>query len=99
MGKNKRTFVEAKKARGISEQGRERSKSFREKKKLIKKALETEPKSIPQIAAEINLPLNVVVFNLMTCKKYGLVEVEGMDDMDEYYLYSLKKTDKNGDED
>ena len=99
MGKNERTFVEAKKARGISEQARERSKSFRTYRKLIKKALEPGPKSIPQIAAEIKLPLNVVMYNLMTCRKYGDVEVEGIDDMDEYYLYKLKKTDKDGDED
>ena len=97
--KNKRTFVEAKKIRGISEKARERSKSFKEYRKLIHKALESEPKSIPQIAAEINLPLHVVTYHLMTCRKYGQIEVESVDEMDEYFLYRLKSTQKDGNED
>ena len=97
--KNKRTFVGAKKARGVSEKARQRSKAFRETRKLILKSIESVPKTIPQIAAEINLPAGTVTFNLMTCRKYGQVEVAGLDDMDEYFLYKLKNNPDNGDED
>lgn len=96
---SKRTFVAAKKARGVSEKARERSKTFREIRKLIHKSIESEAKTIPQIAAEINLPPETVTFNLMTCRKYGQIDVIGIDDMDEYYLYKLKNNSDDGDED
>jgi hypothetical protein len=99
MEKNKRTFVEAKKARGVSDKARESSKTFREYRKLIHKSIGFTPKTIPQIAAEINLPLETVTFNLMTCRKYGQIEVTGLDERDEYFLYQLKKNPENDDED
>jgi predicted transcriptional regulator len=57
----------------------------------ILKTLETEQKNIPQIANELNLPLPVVTYNLMTLVKYGYIKPTGMDDMDEYYFYEIKK--------
>ena len=97
--KHNRTFAEAKKIRGVSEQALEKSKNFREIRKLIHKSIKTEAKTIPQIAAEINLPPETVTFNLMTCRKYGQIDVAGIDDMDEYFLYKLKNKTDHGDED
>ncbi len=97
--KKGRTFVEAKKARGINELAREGSKTFKEYRKRIHKSIESEPKSIPQIACETGLPLNIVTYHLMTCRKYGSIEVEGIDDKDEYFLYRLKNTGSDGNED
>ncbi len=57
----------------------------------ILKTLETEQKSIPQIADELNLPQPVVTYNIMTLVKYGYIIPGEMDEMDEYYLYELQK--------
>ena len=40
---------------------------------------------------EIDLPHDVVTYHLMTLQKYGDIEVDDIDDMDEFYLYKLKK--------
>ncbi len=97
--RNKKTFIEAKKLRGVPEKALEESKKFREYKKLFKKALASSAKSIPQIAEETGLQGDVVVFYLMTARKYGIVEVEGPDDNEEYFLYKLKTNEADESED
>ncbi len=97
--KKGRTFVEAKKTRGINDLAREGSKTFKEYRRRIHKSLESEAKSIPQIAGDTGLPLNVVTYHLMTCRKYGSIEVEGIDDNDEYFLYRLKNAGPDDNED
>lgn len=66
-------------------------KEFNALKKKVLATMETEQKSIPQIAQETQLPLDVVTYHLMTLQKFGFVEVSELDDMDEYYFYKLKK--------
>lgn len=80
-----------KQKREVSDKVKENMKAFNKIKKAILKALEGEPKSIPQIAKEINLSYDVVTYHLMTLQKFGNIEVDELDDMDEYYLYKLKK--------
>ena len=55
------------------------------------KALESGPKSIPQLAEEVELPIDVITFNIMTLRKYGDVETGEIDDSDEYFSYQLKQ--------
>ncbi|MFC2101353.1 hypothetical protein ACFLRZ_05940 [Bacteroidota bacterium] len=74
----------------VSENAKEKRKEYAKIKKLILKSLESEPKTIPQIAEEIKLPLDVVTFNLMTLRKYNQIETGEIDDMDEYFQYKLK---------
>lgn len=88
MGK---TIDVIKQKRKASDHVKENMKAFNKIKKMILKALEENPKSIPQIAIEIDLPEDVVTFHLMTLQKYGDIEVDDIDDMDEYYMYKLKK--------
>ena len=83
-----------KKKRVVSEQTKERRKEFNRIKKLIMHALKEEAKTIPQIAGEINEPIDVVTFNLMTCRKYGQVETGEIDDLDEYFTYKIAKKEK-----
>lgn len=59
--------------------------------KIIVKALESGPKTIPQVAEETNLPLHVVTYNLMSCRKYGYIEETGEPTDEDYYLYKLKE--------
>jgi hypothetical protein len=97
MTENKnRTFIEAKKRHDINIRARESSKQFRDIRKTIHKLLEQEPMTIPQIASALNMPAEKITYFLMTCRKFGQIEVVGIDDMDEYYLYGLNKEKKDG---
>ena len=80
-----------KETRSVSEELKAIRKEFTDIKKRILKSLESEPKTIPQIAAEINLAPDVVMYYLMTLRKYGDIETGEIDDMDEYFTYKLKK--------
>ena len=53
-------------------------------------SLETDSKTIPALARELNLNPELVTYHLMTMNKYSLVEADGLDDSDEYYAYKLK---------
>jgi predicted Rossmann fold nucleotide-binding protein DprA/Smf involved in DNA uptake len=85
-----KTIDYIKKKRTVSEEVKEKRKEFARIKKLILKTLETEPKNIPQIAKETQLPSDIVTFYLMTLRKYGEVITGDIDDMDEYFFYKLK---------
>jgi len=80
-----------KETRTVSEELKAKRKEFASIKKLILTSLESEPKTIPQISEEINLSSDVVMYYLMTLRKYGDVETGEIDDMDEYYSYKRKK--------
>ncbi|MDX9695481.1 MAG: hypothetical protein RBT49_06785 [Bacteroidales bacterium] len=88
MGK---TIDIIKQKRKVSESVKQNIKDFNAMKKRILATMETEHKSVPQIAEELQLPLDVVTFHLMSLQKFGFVEVSELDDMDEYYFYKLKK--------
>jgi predicted Rossmann fold nucleotide-binding protein DprA/Smf involved in DNA uptake len=87
----KKTIDYIKEKRTFSEELTKKRKEFTRIRKLILKSLETEPKTIPQVARESGLPLDVVTYNLMTLRKYGEIETGEVDDMDEYYYYQLVK--------
>ena len=86
-----KTIDVIKKKRSVSDETKQKHKEYNRIKKLILKSLEPEAKTIPQIAAETELPLDVVTFYLMTLRKYGSIETGEIDDMDEYFFYKLKK--------
>jgi len=90
----KKTIDHIKEKRTVSEELTKKRKEFTRIRKLILKSLETEPKTIPQIARESELPLDVVTYNLMTLRKYGEIEAGEIDDMDEYYYYKLVEKKK-----
>jgi len=89
--KTSKTIDHIKKIRTVSDEVKAKRKEFNKKKKLILKALESGPKSIPQLAKEIDLSIDVITFHLMTLRKYGDVETGELDDMDEYFSYKLKQ--------
>ena len=66
-------------------------KKYVQIRKAILETLKTEGKTIPQIATDTNIALSETTYYLMTLQKFGEVTVEGIDDMDEYYIYKLKK--------
>ena len=52
----------------------------------INKSIKNEPKTVPEIAQEIDLPTHVVLWNLTALKKYGTVSESEMSG--EYFLYT-----------
>jgi len=87
---NARTIDIIKQKRTVPEELNLARKKFNAFKKAIKEALKDEPKSIPQIAAEIKQPIDETTYYLMAMLKFNEVEVDSLDDMDEYYFYKLK---------
>jgi len=69
----------------------EERKIYQKMRKAITETLKEEPMSIPQIAEATHISLGDITYYLMAMLKFGEVAVNGIDDMDEYYFYELKK--------
>lgn len=66
-------------------------KKFVKIRKAMLASLKESAKTIPQLALALELPLPETTWYLMSLQKFGDVTVEGIDDMDEYYIYKLTK--------
>jgi predicted Rossmann fold nucleotide-binding protein DprA/Smf involved in DNA uptake len=86
-----KTYKYLREKRGVSDAAKENLKNFNRIKKSILDALSDEELNVGQLAQKVSMPKDEVVFYLMTLVKYGMVEPAGIDDMDEYYFYKLKK--------
>ena len=80
-----------KETRKVPDHVTEGRKKYVKIRKAILEALKTGGKTIPQVASDTNLPLSETTYFLMSLQKFGEITVEGIDDMDEYYIYKLKK--------
>jgi len=80
-----------KEKRPVPKEVTERLKYFTKIKKQILNTLKEGDKTIPQLADELSLPADEVMFHLMSLLKYGQVETGEVDDMDEYFYYKIKK--------
>jgi hypothetical protein len=89
--KEKRTVAVLKEKRTVPEHVQEARKKYTRIRKTLMEALKGEEgKTIPQLAEITGLDPSETTYYLMTLLKFGDVAVEGVDDMDEYYLYKLK---------
>ncbi|MBL7111147.1 MAG: ArsR family transcriptional regulator [Bacteroidales bacterium] len=86
-----RTIDQVKKERQVPTMVKEELKQFNRMKRAIRTALEEGPKTIPELAGELDLSPAEVTYYLMSLRKYGVVMTGELDDMDEYYYYQLKK--------
>jgi predicted Rossmann fold nucleotide-binding protein DprA/Smf involved in DNA uptake len=93
MGEPKRTIDRMKERRKVPADLRERVKETARIEKAIRQALADGPLTVPAIAERTGLPSDVVMFHVMTMRKFGRVEVVEDDDVDEYYEYALKKAE------
>ena len=62
----------------------------KEQRKIIKQiteCLKAGPKTIPEIASEVNMPVGIVTWYVMTMFKYG--QVEAGEEVNGYYKYKL----------
>ena len=86
-----RTIDIIKQKRSVAEGVNESRKQYNNYRKSIKETLGEEPKTIPQIAEQLKMPVSEITYFLMAMQKFGEIEVDSLDDMDEYYFYKLKK--------
>ena len=84
-----------KEKRPVPKEVTEQLKYFTKMKKQLLTALKEGDKTVPQLAAELNLTKDEVMFQLMSLLKYGYVETGEIDDMDEYFYYKIKSNGKN----
>ncbi|HHJ09705.1 MAG TPA: hypothetical protein ENK25_02285 [Bacteroidetes bacterium] len=89
--KKERTIDYLKKGHVVSDEIKVKIKEFAKIKRTILKTLETEHKTIPQIAKETNISIDVITKYMMTLIKYGNIKAGEMDEMEEYYFYELLK--------
>ena len=72
----------------------ERLKEQQAIRKILQRAMQGAPRSVPQLASMTNLAAHEVLWHIAAMKKYGVVEEAGMDTGGEYYLYELSKEAK-----
>jgi len=86
-----KTFRYMREKREVSQAAKDNQKKFNRIKKTILEALQESDLTIDQMTQKMNMPKEEVVFYLMSLLKYGYVQTAGLDDMDEYFSYKLKK--------
>lgn len=69
-------------------------KSFNSIKKKILEAMGEEELTVPQISEKIQMSKEETLYYIMSLLKFGMIQVIGIDDMDEYYIYKTQKTKK-----
>ncbi|MCF6184021.1 MAG: winged helix-turn-helix domain-containing protein [Bacteroidales bacterium] len=87
---NKKTVLILKEKRQVPQKVKDNLKYFVKIKKEILKALKDKKMTVPELSEVINKPKDEILYYLMSLLKYGFVEVDGIDDMDEYFYYKLK---------
>ena len=86
-----RTIDIIKKERQVPATVKEELKQFNRMKRTIRQALSEGPLTIPELADKLSVSKGEVTYYLMSLRKYGIITAGEQDDMDEYFLYHLKK--------
>jgi biotin operon repressor len=58
-------------------------------RKMLKKALQEGPCSVPQLAAQTGICAHEILWHIASMKKYGVVTEAGTDESGDYFLYGL----------
>jgi len=74
---------------GVEEDWHIKVEKLGDKGKKVLGTLQTEPRSVPEIAAETGIPVKEVMYLLMSLRKYGYVKDTNEINEDEYYTYAL----------
>ena len=86
-----RTIDIAKKERQVPAAVKEELKQFNRMKRAIRQALSEGPLTIPQLADKLSIGRAEATYYVLSLRKYGIITAGEQDDMDEYFLYHLKK--------
>jgi len=74
---------------GMSPELKERFKEQQRIRKLLREALKSGPKTVPELAAACKLDPPVTMWNVMAMRRYG--EVVESSERNDYVLYALKE--------
>jgi len=85
-----KTYKVLKETMQIAQEVKDNLKSFTRTKKAIINALKEKRLTVPELAKILDIPKDKAMYYLMTLQKYGFVEVDEIDDMDEYFYYKIK---------
>ena len=85
-----KTIKVIKETRQVSQEVKDNLKNFTKIKKSILNALKETRMTVPELAKSIDMSKDKTLYYLMSLVKYGFVQVDGIDDMDEYFYYKLK---------
>jgi hypothetical protein len=75
----------------VAQEVKDSLKQFNAVKKKILDAMGNEGCTIPQIAAQTGMNRSEALYYVMSMLKFGWIQVVGVDDKDEYYIYQGKK--------
>ncbi len=75
----------------VSQKAKDNLKHFNALKKSILEAIGEEEVSVKQVAEKIKMSNDETLYYMMSLLKFGFIQVVGIDDMDEYYIYKIKK--------
>jgi predicted ArsR family transcriptional regulator len=75
----------------VPQEAKEQLKQYTRTKKAILEVLKEESMTVEQITEKLTIPRHETLYYLMSLIKYGLVKVDAIDDMDEYFTYKLVK--------
>jgi len=89
--KKQDTFRIKRETHQVSQQVKDNLKAYNQMKKKVIEAIGDEELNIPQIAEKLNISKSDTLYYVMSLLKFGVVQAAGIDDMDEYYFYKLKK--------
>lgn len=85
------TFRIKRETHTVSQQVKDNLKAYNKIKKQVIEAMGDEELTIPQIAVKLNMSQPDTLYYVMSLLKFGTIVATGIDDMDEYYFYKLKK--------
>lgn len=88
---NRDTFKKKRETHEVSQAVKDNLKDYNAKKKQIVTAFGDEELTIPQLAEKTGLKKSQVLYFVMSLLKFGVVQTVGIDDMDEFYIYKIKK--------
>ncbi|MBN2776471.1 MAG: hypothetical protein JXR36_02445 [Bacteroidales bacterium] len=89
--KKRETFKIKRETHQVSQEVKDGLKAYNKIKKQIVEAIGDEELTIPQIAEKLSMSKPETLYYVMSLLKFGIVQTAGIDDMDEYYFYKLKK--------
>lgn len=91
MTGNRDTFRIKRETHTVSQKTKENLKNFNIVKKKILDALGDEELTVPQVADKIAMSRSETLYYMMSLLKFNIIQTVGLDDMDEFYIYKIKK--------
>lgn len=85
------TFKVKRETYQVSQAAKDNHKSFVAVKKKLLEAFGDEELTIPQLSEKTGLNKDETVYYTMSLLKFGFLQTVRLDDMDEFYIYKVKK--------